>query len=380
MTVIKAFLFDVDGVLTPSADVSAALVSRYFASKSLSIKEDEVVPFMGKGMKALLEESAKYLNTEISLDEALSFFRENYSKELKERKPKEKAREFVLSARSKGIKIAIVSSAPSWRVEENLKYMNLSPGDFDSVLTEESVSRNKPFPDIWLKAMEELGVEGKECLVFEDSFSGIRSGKRAGANVVALTSTIGEEKAVEAGADAILSSFAFFPKYKGREDVRDAFIRLKKENGFKKYGALWVMKKRDSLTPEKEKEARRLAMEAMENAYCPYSHFQVGAAVLSASTGRIYSGCNMENASYGATICAERNAITTAVAAEGRIGLDLIVVASRSSHPAPPCAVCLQVISEFALPETPVILINDEGVEERYLFSDLLPHPFEFED
>ena len=90
---IKAFLFDVDGVLTPSADVSAALVSRYFASKSLSIKEDEVVPFMGKGMKALLEESAKYLNTEISLDEALSFFRENYSKELKERKPKEKARE-----------------------------------------------------------------------------------------------------------------------------------------------------------------------------------------------------------------------------------------------------------------------------------------------
>ena len=106
---IKAFLFDVDGVLTPSADVSAALVSRYFASKSLSIKEDEVVPFMGKGMKALLEESAKYLNTEISLDEALSFFRENYSKELKERKPKEKAREFVLSARSKGIKIGIVS-------------------------------------------------------------------------------------------------------------------------------------------------------------------------------------------------------------------------------------------------------------------------------
>ena len=75
MTVIKAFLFDVDGVLTPSADVSAALVSRYFASKSLSIKEDEVVPFMGKGMKALLEESAKYLNTEISLDEALSFLR-----------------------------------------------------------------------------------------------------------------------------------------------------------------------------------------------------------------------------------------------------------------------------------------------------------------
>ena len=129
---IKAFLFDVDGVLTPSADVSAALVSRYFASKSLSIKEDEVVPFMGKGMKALLEESAKYLNTEISLDEALSFFRENYSKELKERKPKEKAREFVLSARSKGIKIAIVSSAPSWRVEENLKYMNLSPGDLSS--------------------------------------------------------------------------------------------------------------------------------------------------------------------------------------------------------------------------------------------------------
>lgn len=86
----------------------------------------------------------------------------------------------------------------------------------------------------------------------------------------------------------------------------------------------------------------------------------------------------MENASYGATICAERNAITTAVAAEGVIGIDMVVVASQSLPPAQPCAVCLQVMSEFIRSETPVILVSTKGKIERYVYSDLLPHPFEF--
>ena len=117
----------------------------------------------------------------------------------------------------------------------------------------------------------------------------------------------------------------------------------------------------------------------MEHAYSPYSHFNVGAAVLSSGSGRIYSGCNVENASYGATICAERNAITTAITNEGAIGIDLMVITSRCNPPAKPCAVCLQVMSEFIRPETPIVLANTMGVVENYKFSDLLPQPFDYE-
>ena len=103
--------------------------------------------------------------------------------------------------------------------------------------------------------------------------------------------------------------------------------------------------------------------------------FKVGAAVVS-SSGRIYTGCNVENSSYGATICAERNAITTGVAAEGRgFSIDLIAVASEGESPAPPCAVCLQVIAEFASPDTLVIL-SASGKVEEYRFRELLPKPF----
>lgn len=147
-----------------------------------------------------------------------------------------------------------------------------------------------------------------------------------------------------------------------------------------KYGANRIEPKNHENIALLEAEAKRMALDALENAYAPYSKFRVGAAVLSAASGKLYRGCNMENASYGATICAERNAITTAIAEEGVIGIDMVVVASESDHPAEPCAVCLQVMSEFIRPETPIIMINTKGTEVRYTFSDLLPHPFEFED
>ena len=90
-------------------------------------------------------------------------------------------------------------------------------------------------------------------------------------------------------------------------------------------------------------------------------------------------GSNIENSSYGATICAERNAVTTALTAEGgKLGIDLLVVASDDYPPAPPCALCLQVIAEFARRDTPVILVDTLGRRVEYRFEELLPHPFIF--
>jgi cytidine deaminase len=114
---------------------------------------------------------------------------------------------------------------------------------------------------------------------------------------------------------------------------------------------------------------------AQKNAYAPYSKFKVGAAILT-SSGHIYSGCNVENASYGGTICAERTAITRAVATEGKIKIKDICVVTSGKTPWPPCGLCRQVIMEFASDQTRVHVANEKGVQKSYLFKDLLPEAF----
>lgn len=110
---------------------------------------------------------------------------------------------------------------------------------------------------------------------------------------------------------------------------------------------------------------------AAAGAYAPYSDFRVGAALLLADGG-IQTGCNIENASYGATVCAERVAVWSAAAA-GRLGKDAPPVAMAVT--ALPCALCLQVLAEFAGPELPV-LINDAAGVRMHRLGELLPHTF----
>jgi cytidine deaminase len=117
------------------------------------------------------------------------------------------------------------------------------------------------------------------------------------------------------------------------------------------------------------------ARQAALNAYCPYSHFPVGAAVLT-DRGEIFSGCNVENASYGLTICAERNAIFQAVfQCQGHLVIRAIVVFTPTDAPTAPCGACRQVINEFG-PEAEVLSVcNGPGVIQRRLAS-LLPDAF----
>ncbi len=114
-----------------------------------------------------------------------------------------------------------------------------------------------------------------------------------------------------------------------------------------------------------------MAREAMQRSYSPYSHYPVGAALLCAD-GRVFQGCNIENASFGLTNCAERTAIFKAVS-EGAIEFTTIAIASRESAPWP-CGACRQVLNEFA-PNIRVLVTWNDGVEEATL-SELLPHGF----
>ena len=122
-----------------------------------------------------------------------------------------------------------------------------------------------------------------------------------------------------------------------------------------------------------EKELIQAAVEMLDKAYVPYSHFPVGAA-LECGDGTVYTGCNIENAAFPCTICAERAAIFKAVS-EGHRTFRRIVVAGRSEKFCVPCGSCRQVMREFA-PEMEVICLNCKGEARRYTLRQLLPESF----
>jgi len=129
--------------------------------------------------------------------------------------------------------------------------------------------------------------------------------------------------------------------------------------------------------PHDSDELVARALEARRNAYAPYSRFAVGAAVR-ASDGRIFAGANVENASYGLAICAERNAVAQAVSAGARELVEL-AVATQTSPPSAPCGMCRQTLAEFAR-DLPITLVNEAGERSRTTLGALLPQAFRGED
>lgn len=120
------------------------------------------------------------------------------------------------------------------------------------------------------------------------------------------------------------------------------------------------------------------ATEMLDKAYVPYSHFPVGAALLT-KDGQVYSGCNIENASYGLTNCAERTAVFKAVS-EGNKTFEYLVVTGNTDGPISPCGACRQVLAEFCEPQMPVLLTNKKGKVKETTVSDLLPGAFQSGD
>jgi cytidine deaminase len=130
----------------------------------------------------------------------------------------------------------------------------------------------------------------------------------------------------------------------------------------------------EKLSQEQRQRLLQSAREAMQRAYAPYSHFKVGAALLT-SEGRIFSGCNVENASYGLTNCAERTAIFSAIAQTGPdLSIQAIVVLNDQEAPSSPCGACRQVIYEFG-PDAIVIFPTASGLKELSA-AELLPEGF----
>ncbi|EJO5347197.1 cytidine deaminase [Clostridium botulinum] len=128
----------------------------------------------------------------------------------------------------------------------------------------------------------------------------------------------------------------------------------------------------------KYEEIIKKAIKARENAYVPYSKFKVGAAVLT-EDDKIYTGCNIENASYGATNCAERTAIFKAIS-EGHKKIKSIAIVGSLEDYTYPCGICRQVISEFADENIDIIIVKDENNYEIKKLDEILPGAFTKKD
>jgi len=122
-------------------------------------------------------------------------------------------------------------------------------------------------------------------------------------------------------------------------------------------------------------ELAEAAREAQSQAYAPYSNFHVGVS-LRGKSGTVYKGCNIENSSYGMTMCAERGAISCAVVSGEREFTHLVLVTDAET-PESPCGACRQVLYELA-PDLEILSLGADGSEQRWTMADLLPAPFEF--
>jgi cytidine deaminase len=130
------------------------------------------------------------------------------------------------------------------------------------------------------------------------------------------------------------------------------------------------------LTPEKLEQLREAATAAATHAYAPYSGFQVGAALL-LDDGSIVTGCNVENISYGLTICAERSAVAGAIAESGpQRKIVAVAVTNLEGAASPPCGACRQVLGEFVTQDALVYFADAKGGMTAVPFAELLPHSF----
>lgn len=122
-------------------------------------------------------------------------------------------------------------------------------------------------------------------------------------------------------------------------------------------------------------ELKAMAVAMLDRAYCPYSHFPVGAA-LECADGTVFTGCNIENAAYPVGICAERTAMSKAIS-EGHTDFARIVIAGRSDDYCVPCGMCRQFMKEFASNDLPVICLNGKGEALELTLGELLPYGFD---
>lgn len=258
------------------------------------------------------------------------------------------------------VRLAVYGAENAGELDMALEKAGLCASDFDCIVYAKEVERGKPHGDAYRYCTLKLGLSHEECVVVETSVDGHRAAKEALCRSIGIFGDVGNasfEDQLEAGADILYKPLFQFPAFSSLEEF-DGLVLSETKAFYDKTVIGGLLSS---------------ALEVQNNAYAPYSKFKVGAALLT-ENGNIYKGCNVENASFGGTICAERGAAMAALAAEGKTSFKLLAVASSADDPAPPCALCRQFLSEFMSPYAQVYMVSrTSGVVRHYSFGTLMP-------
>jgi beta-phosphoglucomutase len=208
---IKGVLFDMDGVLVDSETFICKAAIMMFRELGLKVRPEDFQPFVGMGENRYLGGVAEYYGIDVDIEKVKARTYEIYRKIVSGKlSPLPGALAFISKCRNRGLRLALATSADTIKMEVNLKEIGLSGNSFHSVITGLDVNKKKPFPDIYLRAADNLGLKPTDCLVVEDAVSGIESGKAAGCKCLAITSSF--DAAALKEADWICESLLNVPE------------------------------------------------------------------------------------------------------------------------------------------------------------------------
>ena len=197
--VIRAVVFDMDGVLTDSEPLINAAAIAMFRERGVVVAPEDFQPFVGTGENRYIGGVAEKHGVRLDIEAAKHRTYEIYLAMVPERLHAfPGAIELVRSCQKAGFKVAVASSADLVKIEANLRQIGLPPAAWDAVVSAEDAVRKKPAPDLFLAAARKLGVAAAECVVIEDAVNGIQAAKAAGMRCVAVAQSFPPEKLREA--------------------------------------------------------------------------------------------------------------------------------------------------------------------------------------
>ena len=208
MKIMKAVIFDMDGVLTDSEPLINAAAVAMFRERGLVVQPEDFLPFVGTGEDRYIAGVAEKYNHPLDILGAKKRTYEIYLDLVPHRlEAFPGAQELVRTCQQAGLKIAVASSADLIKIEANLLQVALPPDTWNAIVSAEDAAHKKPAPDLFLAAARKLGVAPYECVVIEDAVNGIQAAKAAGMRCVAVAQTFPAQKL--AAADLVRASLAF---------------------------------------------------------------------------------------------------------------------------------------------------------------------------
>ena len=208
---IRGVVFDMDGVLVDSEKFICEAAVRMFAERGLAAKPEDFRPFVGAGENRYLGGVAEQYGFPLDLERDKARTYQLYGEIVRGRlEPLPGVHEFIGRCRSRGLRLALATSADRVKMLINLREIALPPATFDAAVNGLEVPRKKPAPDIFLLAAERLGLAPAECLVVEDAVNGLAAARAAGARCLALTTSF--TRGQLAGADFFAADLAEAPE------------------------------------------------------------------------------------------------------------------------------------------------------------------------